>query len=247
MKTIIIDKELVKQDYLKGMKYKDLASKYNISINNIKGWVKRYSWAKEKGVQNKGTVNEQKGTCRKRVQLDKKEEVLTLAAVGKSKNAISKKVGISRSTVTNIINLNSDELDNYRQQKKEEFINKSWETVNNALEYGNQKIVLATVASESFDDRIEDLINALKDNEADPRTISETVKAIGQAMNIPLRDVATYLGTIYDKIALATGNSTSNVNLHQTGNLSVDLSQLTNEELNNLEKIATKLEDKPNN
>ena len=42
------DKDLAKQDYLKGMKYKDLAEKYQVSLNTIKSWVKRYGWADER-------------------------------------------------------------------------------------------------------------------------------------------------------------------------------------------------------
>lgn len=41
-------KELAKQDYLKGMKYKELAEKYDVSLNTIKSWVKRYNWSEEK-------------------------------------------------------------------------------------------------------------------------------------------------------------------------------------------------------
>ncbi|KEH90605.1 terminase small subunit [Clostridium botulinum] len=41
-------KEQAKQDYLKGMKYKDLAEKYSVSLNTIKSWVKRYNWSEEK-------------------------------------------------------------------------------------------------------------------------------------------------------------------------------------------------------
>lgn len=42
-----------KQDYMQGMKYKDLCQKYGISINTLKSWVKRYSWADEKKAQGK--------------------------------------------------------------------------------------------------------------------------------------------------------------------------------------------------
>ncbi|KEH91668.1 phage protein (plasmid) [Clostridium botulinum C/D str. BKT12695] len=42
------DKEQAKQDYLKGMKYKELAEKYSVSLNTIKSWVKRYNWSEEK-------------------------------------------------------------------------------------------------------------------------------------------------------------------------------------------------------
>lgn len=52
-------KELAKQDYLKGMKYKELAEKYNVSLNTIKSWVKRYGWSKLK--KNKGAHQKKKG------------------------------------------------------------------------------------------------------------------------------------------------------------------------------------------
>ena len=40
-------KDMAKEDYLKGMKYKDIAEKYDVSLNTIKSWVKRYKWSKE--------------------------------------------------------------------------------------------------------------------------------------------------------------------------------------------------------
>lgn len=41
-------KEKVKQDYLKGMKQKEISAKYDISLNTLKSWIKRYNWASEK-------------------------------------------------------------------------------------------------------------------------------------------------------------------------------------------------------
>lgn len=43
-----VDKEQVKADYLKGMKQKQLCDKYNLPLNTLKSWVKRYHWADEK-------------------------------------------------------------------------------------------------------------------------------------------------------------------------------------------------------
>ena len=43
-----IDKEQVKADYLNGMKQKELVEKYNIPLNTLKSWVKRYHWSEEK-------------------------------------------------------------------------------------------------------------------------------------------------------------------------------------------------------
>lgn len=34
-------------DYLAGMKYKDIASKYGVSVNTVKSWKRRYGWKRE--------------------------------------------------------------------------------------------------------------------------------------------------------------------------------------------------------
>ena len=41
-------KEQIKQDYLSGAMPKALAEKYNISLNTVKSWIKRYGWSKLK-------------------------------------------------------------------------------------------------------------------------------------------------------------------------------------------------------
>lgn len=38
--------ELAEQDYLAGMKYKDIAEKYNVTLNTVKSWKTRYGWSK---------------------------------------------------------------------------------------------------------------------------------------------------------------------------------------------------------
>ena len=42
------DKNQIKKDYIKGIKPKELSEKYDISINTIKSWIKRYGWSKLK-------------------------------------------------------------------------------------------------------------------------------------------------------------------------------------------------------
>ena len=44
------DKELIKLEYLKGMKQKDICEKHSLSLNTLKSWIKRYGWSKEKKV-----------------------------------------------------------------------------------------------------------------------------------------------------------------------------------------------------
>ena len=39
--------ELAEKDYKNGMKYKDIADKYGVTINTVKSWKQIYSWTKE--------------------------------------------------------------------------------------------------------------------------------------------------------------------------------------------------------
>lgn len=39
--------ELAYQDYINGMKYKEIAEKYGVTINTVKSWKTRYKWSKD--------------------------------------------------------------------------------------------------------------------------------------------------------------------------------------------------------
>lgn len=41
--------KLAEQDYNAGMKYKDIAAKYDVTLNTVKSWKKRYGWYRERG------------------------------------------------------------------------------------------------------------------------------------------------------------------------------------------------------
>lgn len=43
---------LAEKDYMAGMKYKDIAAKYGVTLNTVKSWKVRYGWNK-KGVHTK--------------------------------------------------------------------------------------------------------------------------------------------------------------------------------------------------
>ncbi|WP_199425770.1 phage terminase small subunit [Thermaerobacillus caldiproteolyticus] len=51
---------LAEKDYVKGMKYKDIAEKYGVSINTVKSWKKRYGWSREKGAPSEKSVHTKK-------------------------------------------------------------------------------------------------------------------------------------------------------------------------------------------
>ncbi len=45
----MVDKHIqAYKDYAKGMKYKDLAEKYGVSVNTIKSWKQRHGWQRKR-------------------------------------------------------------------------------------------------------------------------------------------------------------------------------------------------------
>lgn len=58
---------LAESDYVAGMKYKDIAAKYGVSINTVKSWKKRYAWSRNKktGCIQKGCTQNKKGAHKK--------------------------------------------------------------------------------------------------------------------------------------------------------------------------------------
>ncbi len=64
--------EKAEQDYMAGMKYKDIAEKYGTTINTVKSWKKRYGWNREEGAHKskKGAHTKSKGALTAAVPID---------------------------------------------------------------------------------------------------------------------------------------------------------------------------------
>lgn len=82
--------ELAEKDYQAGMKYKDIASKYNVTLNTVKSWKTRYKWKKDAEekesaekvcTQNKSMHTLKKGAEEKSMP-DIKEEIEKIDADG---------------------------------------------------------------------------------------------------------------------------------------------------------------------
>lgn len=71
--------DLAEIDYLAGMKYKDIAEKYGVTVNTVKSWRKRYGWRqpvkdappKKEGAKKQG-VQTKKGCKKEKVAPEKK-------------------------------------------------------------------------------------------------------------------------------------------------------------------------------
>lgn len=48
------------KDYVKGMKYKEIAEKYGVSINTVKSWKTRHNWDRKKGAHKEKSVHTKK-------------------------------------------------------------------------------------------------------------------------------------------------------------------------------------------
>ena len=64
--------EKAEQDYILGMKYKDIAEKYGTTINTVKSWKKRYAWNREEGAHKteKVCTQKSKGAPKKEAPID---------------------------------------------------------------------------------------------------------------------------------------------------------------------------------
>lgn len=52
---------LAEQDYMSGMKYKEIADKYGVSLNTVKSWKQRHGWDRKKGAHKQKSVHTNKG------------------------------------------------------------------------------------------------------------------------------------------------------------------------------------------
>lgn len=175
---------------------------------------------------------------------ERKERIRALLTTGKSKNLIAKEVGVSWATVDKISKEDPDELESLREEKREEFIDIIYNDMQEALTLGRQKIKLAQVALEEFQPTIDKLIDLLSEkDDVKGGEIVEVIKAISSITNIPLGQISTYFGTLYDKRALMKGDPTANTNINGSMTVKQDLRKLSPEELKNLENILGKVAD----
>lgn len=55
-----MDHRKAEADYQRGMKYKEIADKYGVSLNTVKSWKQRHGWSREKGAHKDERVHTKK-------------------------------------------------------------------------------------------------------------------------------------------------------------------------------------------
>lgn len=144
-----------------------------------------------------------------------KEQIKAHLVLGDNKNDVAKKLGVSWSTVQKI----AKEVENNPEEK---------ESFEKLREDKKQEVI--TRIWEGF-------INGI---ELGNKMIKEALEG---EREIPLNQLSTYNGTMYDKMALMKGDPTANTNINGSMTFKQDLKKLSPEELRNLENILGKVAD----
>lgn len=140
---------------------------------------------------------------------EKREQVKALLATGAAKNNVAKQCNVSWATVDSISKEEPDKIENLREQKRAHFIDRLWNSMDKALGLADKRIELALDGAE----KLEQLTDAIGDSDIDPKKAMELQNAITNVSAVPLGQISTYIGTIYDKHALMTGGKTDNLNI----------------------------------
>lgn len=97
--------ELAEKDYKSGMKYKEIADKYKVTINTVKSWKQRYNWTRECAIkktdvctQNKKSVHTKKNITAKQ----KKEIARVMIEEGHTLKETMVQTGLSSGAVSRI-------------------------------------------------------------------------------------------------------------------------------------------------
>jgi NAD-specific glutamate dehydrogenase len=160
------------------------------------------------------------------VAVNERTKQLVLVEYATSKNycEVGRTFNLPESTVRKIVKENKDDLSVYEQkihdeimvqtlEWKEEFMKKAEASIEKAIGLSNQKIELSTVAHEKFEDMLGELISLLKKDKVNATDVTKMITALSSVMNVPLKDLSIFIGTLFDKRALSKGEPTQNTNV----------------------------------
>lgn len=158
---------------------------------------------------------------------EKREQVKALLATGMAKDKVAKTLKISWDTVNRISQEEPDRIEEFRDIKRTEFINRLWNSMDEALKLADKRISLAIDANNKLDE----ISEAVGDAEIDPKKAIELQRALETISSVPLGQISTFIGTIYDKHALMTGGKTGQVGVSGgLDNTNTDVTNMTSDE-----------------
>lgn len=158
-----------------------------------------------------------------------KEKALALLATNSNILEISKQIGIPESTLRTWKEQaeKDEEFTKLRAKKKAEFVEKAWQSIEKALKLGERRLERALKHEAELDELIEEIEADSKMNGNLKATLIMKIRTL-QIQGI--RDISTFVGTLYDKQALAAGEATGRQEHTGRDGGPIEVSNLTPEE-----------------
>lgn len=126
-------------------------------------------------------------------------------------NEVSRQLGVPVTTIKGWIEKKKpDAFDELRTQKKAEFIEKSSEILDKLLLLLDRRVTTALIFEEELD-RLLEMIS--KQNEISDKEKKTIVMKLKEMQLQKIGELSTVIGTLYDKRALAKGESTENTKI----------------------------------
>lgn len=139
-------------------------------------------------------------------------KVMTSWAVTNNCSETARALGLAESTVRKIVSDNKDkeEFAELCDEKKKDFANKATGIIDKGLELIDRRLSLALDKQDELDKLICE-IEACSDDEMTYQQKITAVNLIRETQMQKIKDITTAIGTLYDKRALARGESTQNI------------------------------------
>jgi hypothetical protein len=138
--------------------------------------------------------------------------IMTSYAVTNNLNETARELGLAVSTVKGIVdkNINKEEFEKLRTQKKEEFADKASTIIDKGLELIDRRLSMALDKQDELDKLIDE-IEVCDDEEMSYQHKISAINLIRETQIQKIKDITTAIGTLYDKRALARGETTQNI------------------------------------
>ena len=139
---------------------------------------------------------------------DVREQAFAMYAVCGSYAETAKKLGVAESTVkTWVKNKKPDGFDELRRKNKRSFVERAGAIIDKGMDLLDRRISTAL----DFENELAELLSELSTDDEIPPAQKKAIAQKLSALQIQsIRDLTTAIGTLYDKRALAQGESTEN-------------------------------------
>lgn len=147
-----------------------------------------------------------KSKNRKQHSEETKELARARVAAGESLSRVAREMGVAKSTLHSwLTQADRDGHQEAREKQKQRFIRQAWETIFKAVTVGDKRLGFVLENADTLDQAVKAITCSSLSN----TDKTQVLKVLASLANVPLRDLAIYIGTVYDKIALAAGDPTS--------------------------------------